>query len=338
MTPTCGPCRRRSTECTYASKSNRSRFSALELERDQLLAHHNDYMNLYDWLKYGSSSEVSVIIGRIRKTDGPLDLPRFEPAHGRPSQGIHSPHVTTLDSEHYGYQAIIHHLPEELPSPLAYHTQTTTQTEPTGIPIDPAFDARSFRSPYQPAFSAQQPASSHHGVLETANTGSDSPKQNREIFQAIPRQYHPEIDQSTARSQSTRRSPPAIPVAQFRTPSALLAPNAIYRSPLHSHISHAAATPIALQDLDAPEGHEDVIAEYVLWQTRRACTEEWRSQFARAGEILLERGFRLKLFYQTKPINMLLEGGVSKGIALSFHGDIPNWVSDFCHDSGRYHW
>jgi len=294
-------------------------------------------MKLYDWLKYGSSLEVSRLVERIRSTDGPVDLARFELAHERPSQGVHTPHIATLGSEHNGHQTIIDP-PEKSPSPLPDHRQTITQTDWAGIPIDPALNAYSSRSPYQPKVSARKPASSHHGAPEAVDTSSESPKRDHRIFQAIPRQLHAEIDQSTARRQSTRCSPPAIPVAQDRTPSPLLVPRAIHHPPQHSHLSDVAATSIAMQNLDPPGGHEDVIAEYVLWQTRRVCTEEWRSQFTRAGEILLERGFRLKLFYQTKPINLLLEGGVSNGIALSFHGDIPHWMSNFCHDSRRHHW
>lgn len=294
-------------------------------------------MKLYDSLRYGSALEVSRLIDRIRSTDEPVDLTRFTLTHSCPSKGIHTPHITPLCSEHI-HNTVIGHPLEKPPSPLPYYEQTITQTDSADLSLDPNLHLHLFESPYQPNLPAPRSASSQHEVLGATCSSSDSSRGGRAIVQAIPRQLCPEIDQSAARRQSTCCSPPAIQLAQDPTLSSLLVPGATHQSPQRSNHSAFAASPIAMQNTGPPGGHEDVISEYILWQTRRVCTEEWRSQFSRAGEILLEQGFRLKLFYQTKPIHLLLEGGVSKGIALSFHSDIPHWVSDFCHDSRRYHW
>ena len=294
-------------------------------------------MKLYDSLRYGSALEVSRLIDRIRSTDEPVDLARFTLTHSCPSKGIYTPHITPTCSEHI-HQTVTGHPLEKPPPPLPYHEQAITQTDSTDIPLDIDLRLCLFGSPYQPNLPAPRSASSQHEVLGATCSSSDSPKRGHAIVQAIPRQSYPEIDQSAARRQSTCCSPPAIPLAQDLTLSSLLVPGATYESPQRSNFSAFAASSIAMQNPGPLGGHEDVIREYMLWQTRRVCTEEWRSQFFRAGEILLEQGFRLKLFYQTKPIYLLLEGGISKGIALSFHSDIPHWVSDFCHDTRRYHW
>ena len=61
--------------------------------------------------------------------------------------------------------------------------------------------------------------------------------------------------------------------------------------------STVAITPALLESLDIPGPHEDAIRDYVTWQQGQATTDDWISQFAKAGDVLRKQGFRLNLFY-----------------------------------------
>lgn len=86
---------------------------------------------------------------------------------------------------------------------------------------------------------------------------------------------------------------------------------------------------IVLDALDIPGSHEKAIQDYVKWQQNQADSQEWISQFAKAGDILITQGFRLNLFYQKERIDILINGGVSEGIAESFHNDLPVWLPEY---------
>ena len=91
------------------------------------------------------------------------------------------------------------------------------------------------------------------------------------------------------------------------------------------------ATPrqIVLDPLDIPGPHEKAIQDYVKWQQNQADSQEWISQFAKAGDVLITQGFRLNLFYQKERIDILINGGVSEGLAESFHNDLPVWLPEY---------
>jgi hypothetical protein len=74
---------------------------------------------------------------------------------------------------------------------------------------------------------------------------------------------------------------------------------------------------------------------YVTWQQGRAVSGEWISQYAKAGDILLKQGFTLNHFYIRQLVGLLTDGGVWSGIALSFHNDIPEWLSGYQKTSER---
>lgn len=286
-------------------------------------------MRLYDRLKYGSLLEVSELIETIRATDGPIDWAIFKFTQGRPSGGSHTPHITTLCNGH-AHQASIGRPPEKPHLSLLHHRRATTEKISAGISIDPDLHIHSVGPQYQRNFPAPKSASRRYGVADAACTGFSFPRRDYINFQTTPQPLYPGKNQNDTRCQRTRCSPPMILVAQDRAPFPLQVPRAIHRSPERSYASDFAASSTAMQDSEPTGIHEDAVLEYVSWQTRRVCTEEWRHQFVKAGEILLERGFGLKLFYQTKSIDLLLDQGVSRGIALSFHSDIPHWLSNFC--------
>lgn len=330
--PTCGPCHRRHVECTYASDPTKSRFSALRAERDQLLSHHNSHMKLYDRLKHGSPSEVSRLVERIRSTDGIIDMASLDCAYKRPSEASYdTSRGTTFTSERGGHRATTGHSSAQIPSPLPDRMQGIAQTNSIDVPIDSAPSICSSGLPHQSIVPSIKPASSHLEGLEAADWGLVASAHNYGISKAVRQQLCSGTDTSTAPHQNTRRFPPAVPYVQGRAPATLLAPEVAQFSSAQVQPSNFAAGPSSSPNLDVPGRHEDAIYNYVLWQTRKVSTEEWKSQFIKAGDVLLEQGFRLKLFYETNPIHLLLEGGVSKGIALSFHGDVPVWLSDLHH-------
>ena len=49
----------------------------------------------------------------------------------------------------------------------------------------------------------------------------------------------------------------------------------------------------------------------------------------------MKLGFILNHFYTRQLIGLLTEGGVWSGIALSFHSDIPEWLSEYPKPSER---
>jgi hypothetical protein len=118
---------------------------------------------------------------------------------------------------------------------------------------------------------------------------------------------------------------------QAGTPTAVLTPGAMQPSPEPRQAGSSTVTiaPTLLESLEIPGPHEDAIRDYVTWQQGQATTDDWISQFAKAGDILLKQGFRLNLFYQRQLVNLLTDEGVLHGIALSFHSDIPKWLSEY---------
>jgi hypothetical protein len=65
-----------------------------------------------------------------------------------------------------------------------------------------------------------------------------------------------------------------------------------------------------------------------MWQQGQATSEEWISQYAKAGDILLKQGFKLGLFYQRQLVDLLTDEGILRGITWTFHSEIPKWLSE----------
>jgi hypothetical protein len=49
----------------------------------------------------------------------------------------------------------------------------------------------------------------------------------------------------------------------------------------------------------------------------------------------LNQGFKLNLFYQRQLVDLLTDEGILRGIAWSFHLDIPTWLSQYVSASER---
>jgi hypothetical protein len=115
----------------------------------------------------------------------------------------------------------------------------------------------------------------------------------------IRQQLYAEADQRIERRQNSRTPASAMSQMQAGTPTAIPTPGAMQSSaePRQTGPSTVAIAPALLESLDIPGPHEDAIRDYVTWQQGQATTEDWISQFAKAGDILLKQGFRLNLFY-----------------------------------------
>jgi hypothetical protein len=81
LTPICSPCHSKSTQCTYSSDPNVSRFAALKSEYEQVKTSLDDLSTIYERLKQGSASEASRLLQRIRTEDG---IPGFLEDNGSP--------------------------------------------------------------------------------------------------------------------------------------------------------------------------------------------------------------------------------------------------------------
>ena len=99
---------------------------------------------------------------------------------------------------------------------------------------------------------------------------------------------------------------------QAGTTTAIPTPGAMQSSPepRQTGLSTVSIAPALLESLDIPGPHEDAIRDYVMWQQGQATTDDWISQFTKAGDILLKQGFRLSLFYQRQLVNLLTDEGV----------------------------
>lgn len=154
-----------------------------------------------------------------------------------------------------------------------------------------------------------------------------------DVPDTIRQQLYAEAVQRAARHQhrNTGHPPSVMPYMQEPTPTPTQTPGTMHYSPAQEVLPSGgiAAAPTSLQSLDVPGPQEDAISDYVAWHQSKASTPEWTSQFAKAGEVLLEEGFNLDLFYQTKPFDLLRNQGVSRGITLSFHRDIPTWLPGY---------
>jgi hypothetical protein len=66
MTPVCGPCQAKHTQCAYSSDPSVSRFTALKLEYGQLKSSYGNLSTVYERLKHGSALEVFELLEQIR--------------------------------------------------------------------------------------------------------------------------------------------------------------------------------------------------------------------------------------------------------------------------------
>lgn len=195
--PTCAPCSRRHVQCTYASDPSRTRFGALKNECDELLANHNNLMELYGRLKYADRSELSRLVEEIRSTDRVIDMASFDYAYGRPSEAFYDmSDGTTAAREQRGRQAATGHASEQTPSHLVNRMPRTAQTNSIDIPIDPALCTHSSRLPYGFKSSSLDPTTSHYVRSELADTDLVAPAQNHGIYKAVRQYLHTEAPPS----------------------------------------------------------------------------------------------------------------------------------------------
>ena len=170
----------------------------------------------------------------------------------------------------------------------------------------------------------------HMRKLVTHMNEGNNFESHHDVPDTIRQQLYAEADQRSEVHQDTRPTHPRT--AQVRICDSSPAPEqggqqfSQGRTP-STHV----ATPrqIVLEPLDIPGPHEKAIQDYVKWQQDQVISQEWIGQNAKAGEILRAQGFRLNLFYQTQRVDLLTEGGVSQGIAESFHNDLPKWSLEY---------
>lgn len=86
---------------------------------------------------------------------------------------------------------------------------------------------------------------------------------------------------------------------QVDTQPIIATPGPMQSLPETGQASSLSATiaPAVLESLDIPGPYKDAIRNYVTWQQGQATSDEWISQYAKAGDILLKQGFKLSLFY-----------------------------------------
>lgn len=133
------------------------------------------------------------------------------------------------------------------------------------------------------------------------------------------------------------QTPCTTPQRQAVTSNAAVTSQAMQSlpEPDRASFSAAALAPAILESLDIPGPQEDAIRNYVIWQQNQATSDEWTSQYAKAGDILLKQGFKLNLFYQRQLVDLLTDGGILRGIAWSFHSEIPKWLLEYRSDCDK---
>jgi hypothetical protein len=151
--------------------------------------------------------------------------------------------------------------------------------------------------------------------------GGNKLDSHNDIPDQVRQQLYAEADQRASRCQDARRTPAPIQQLQANTRAATTAPE-------HASSTAAIVPPAVLESLDIPGPHEDAIRNYVTWQQGQATSDEWISQYAKAGDILLKQGFKLGLFYERQLVDLLTDEGILRGIALTFHSEIPKWLSE----------
>jgi hypothetical protein len=153
---------------------------------------------------------------------------------------------------------------------------------------------------------------------------------HHDVPDTIRQQLYAEADQRTVAHRDTRPPNPRVAQVQMCESTPASEHGGQQCSPGRTPPTAVASPrPIVLDPLDIPGSHEKAIQDYVKWQQDHADSQEWISQFAKAGDILITQGFRLNLFYQKERIDILIRGGVSEGIADSFHDDLPIWLPGY---------
>lgn len=145
----------------------------------------------------------------------------------------------------------------------------------------------------------------------------------------IREQLYAEADKRTAGRRTAASSPLAIPQHQMHMATPAATPRPSNGSPGHMLPSSTPAGQSTLERLDIPAPYEDAIHDYVQWQQGQSRSEEWMAHFAKAGDVLTKQGYKLGLFYQRQLIGLLTRHSILEGIALSFHNDIPEWLSGY---------
>ncbi|TIC89593.1 hypothetical protein CH35J_012537 [Colletotrichum higginsianum] len=84
--------------------------------------------------------------------------------------------------------------------------------------------------------------------------------------------------------------------------------------------------------LDIPGLRDDVLREYSDWQCSKVRGEDLKMDFRKACDLALKDGLDLELIHKDPDTEVFIKGGVRRGIAMRFVGDVEDWVKRYSHD------
>ncbi|KAK1613489.1 hypothetical protein BDP81DRAFT_388078 [Colletotrichum phormii] len=84
--------------------------------------------------------------------------------------------------------------------------------------------------------------------------------------------------------------------------------------------------------LDVPGLRDYALREYSDWQCSKVRGEDLKMEFRKACDLALKDGLDLELIHKDPDPNVFIEGGVRRGIAMRFVGDVEDWVKYYSHD------
>lgn len=104
--------------------------------------------------------------------------------------------------------------------------------------------------------------------------------------------------------------------------------------PISSSASTTTATVLSSlpNGLEVPGLRDDALREYSDWQCSKVRGEDLKMDFRKACDLALKDGLDLELIYKDPDPNVFIEGGVRRGIAMRFVGDVEIWVKHYSHD------
>ncbi|KAF6796396.1 hypothetical protein CSOJ01_13214 [Colletotrichum sojae] len=100
-------------------------------------------------------------------------------------------------------------------------------------------------------------------------------------------------------------------------------------------VSPSASTSAATVLSSIPNGLEvlglrdDAIREYSEWQCSQVRGEDLKMDFRKACDLALKDGLDLELMHKDPDTGILIKGGVRRGIAMRFVGDVEDWVKRY---------
>jgi hypothetical protein len=74
-------------------------------------------------------------------------------------------------------------------------------------------------------------------------------------------------------------------------------------------------------------GQRDVVVqEYTNWQRSQVLSGDLKTQYSKAGNVVLKHGWDLEQLHRRKNTKFLVDEGILEGIAERFVEDIGEWV------------